>query len=189
MPPAATPVVPTLARWLNGHPEQAIVQRALHDVFIMESPPGSNSGLTIEYYNTRAGVPPRSPYCASALSSWAWDTGHVTPPLPHDPYWHAHKLPREYGPASTDAWWAWGMIEQRVEDHPEVGFAIVYGRHDNPEHIGIVIRTAPLLMTFEANTGLGGRYNREGVLFDRRTPDLKLDDNILGFIDMRRRAA
>lgn len=177
-------VAPSLARWLNGHTAQALVQRAMMDLFIMESPPGSNRGATIDSYNLACGVPEGSPYCASSLAAWARDSLYAIPPLPLDPYWKLHNLPEAYGPASTDAWWAWAFHESRERDEPEPGYALVYGRKNNPEHIALVIRTTPLLMTMEANTGLNGQYNREGVLFDRRTPDLKTADNILGFIDM-----
>ena len=176
--------VPELARWIpDAEPGKITVQRALLDIFLMESPPGSNRGSTIDSYNRACGVAVGSPYCASSLAAWWRDTGLAIPPMPGDPFWAAHRLPAAYGPASTDAWREWALITSRWTDTPVLGGAIVYGRHNNPEHIALVIRLSPLLMTEEANTTADGRYNREGVIFDRRVVDLKTNDRVLGFID------
>jgi hypothetical protein len=55
------------------------VERALRDVFLMEAPPGSNRGKSIDEYNTRAGSPLGSPYCASAVTAWWEDVGLEVP--------------------------------------------------------------------------------------------------------------
>lgn len=172
-----------LARWLSdADPGKRVVVRALEDVFLLETPPGSNRSATIDEYNTRWGVPLGSPYCASALSSWLADTGYVVPPKRGDRWWAEHGLPREYGPASTDAWYAWALRVGRFVDHPRPGYAVLYGHGQDASHIGLVIRTDPLLMTIEANTSLDGQFNREGVAFDRKVIE-RTNTRLLGYID------
>lgn len=177
-----TTVAPSLARWLaDSDPGKRPVQRSLMDAFIMESPPGSNRGATIDSYNLACGVPVGSPYCGSSAAAWWRDSDLEIPPLPGDPFWPEHKLPSAYGPASTDAWYAWLLIAGRFTSKPAPGYVVLYGKGKNPEHMAMIIRASPVVMTMEANTGLDGKYNREGVLFDRRVLDLKTNDRVIGF--------
>jgi hypothetical protein len=172
-----------LARWLaDTDPGKPPVVRALEDVFLLETPLGSNRGATIDAYNARWGVPLGSPYCASSLSSWLDDVGYVIPPRKGDPWWAAHGLPRDYGPASTDAWYAWAVRVGRFVDAPRIGFAVLYGTHHDPHHIELIIRLTPLLEAFGANVGIAGGPAREGVAFDNRYLE-RTSTNILGYVD------
>lgn len=178
---------PRPARWIDKRaPGRVAVERALADVFIMESPPGSNRGYTIDAYNKACGVPEGSPYCASALAAWWRDAGLRLPPMPGDEFWTRNKLPTAYGPASTDAWRAWALVEALWMSEPVVGGAVVYGTGRDATHIGIVIRTSPVVMSFEANTTLDGHFSREGIAFDRKTLDRERKEMVLGYIDVPR---
>jgi hypothetical protein len=192
--PAFNPFL-LLARWAKyGVQARAklAVQRALCDFLVMEAPPGSNRGASIDDYNVAAGAPvpddPTAkgpPYCASALTRWYRDAGLETPPM--DPAWWAqHKrkdgTPLPYlPPSSCDAWRLWGLLTDRFLTSPVVGAAVLYGEETDATHIGIVARVTPLLVTFEANTSADGKFNREGFCFDRKFID-RHDSRVIGFI-------
>lgn len=153
-----------LAPWLGDDtaPVRA-VRRALCDVFIAESPPGSNRGRRIDLYNALAGVAVGSAYCAAAVGFW----------------WRYAGLEVPSGYVSTDNWYWWALRTRRFLP-PEAasrvvpGAAILYGTgaKGNPAfHIGLVIRTTPWLCTFEANTSRAGAPRREGEAFDRKWYD------------------
>lgn len=145
------------------------VERALRDVFLMESPPGSNRGASVDAYNTRAGAPLGSPYCASAATVWWEDVGL--------------EVPKE-GRASCDVLYRWALETGRFHHAPVIGSLILYGTgaKDNPaDHVGIVIRLTPLLITFEANTSMDGQFNKEGFAFDRKVIDRLSTRPILGY--------
>jgi hypothetical protein len=145
------------------------VERALRDAFLMESPPGSNRGKSIDSYNTRAGAPLGSPYCASAATAWWEDVGLEVPARDR---------------ASCNVLYRWSLATRRFHHAPAIGALMLYGtgNKDNPSnHVGIVIRLTPLLVTFEANTSMDGRFNREGFCFDRKLVD-RLTPNVLGFV-------
>jgi hypothetical protein len=146
------------------------VERALRDAFLMESPPGSNRGATIDSYNKRAGAPLGSPYCASAATAWWEDVGLEVPAS---------------GRASCDVLYRWALTTGRFHHAPAVGALILYGsgaRNDPASHVGIVIRLTPLLMTLEANTSLDGLYNREGFCFDRKRIEPLTMRPVLGYV-------
>jgi hypothetical protein len=145
------------------------VERALRDAFLMEAPVGSNRSASIDSYNRRAGAPLGSPYCASAATAWWEDVGLEVP---------AH------GRASCDLLYRWSLTSRRFHHLPVVGALILYGtgKRDNPsDHVGIVIRLTPLLLSFEANTSMDGRFNREGFAFDRKIVE-RTDSRVLGFV-------
>jgi hypothetical protein len=145
------------------------VERALRDVFLMESPPGSNRGKSIDEYNTRAGSPLGSPYCASAATAWWEDVGLEVP---------------ERDRASCDVLYRWALTTRRFHHAPSIGALILYGTgdRDNPSnHVGLVIRLAPLTLSLEANTSMDGRFNREGFAFDRKIVE-RTDKRVLGFV-------
>jgi hypothetical protein len=144
------------------------VERALRDAFLMEAPPGSNRGKSIDEYNRRAGCAIGSPYCASAATAWWEDVGLEVP---------------ERDRASCDVLYRWALLTRRFHHKPVVGALILYGtgKKDNPsDHVGIVIRVTPLLVSLEANTSMDGRFNREGFCFDRRVIE-RTDKRVLGF--------
>jgi hypothetical protein len=145
------------------------VERALRDAFLMEAPPGSNRGKSIDAYNRRAGATLGSPYCASAATAWWEDVGLEVP---------AH------GRASCDLLYRWALTSRRFHHLPVVGALLLYGTGkpaDTSNHVAIVIRLTPILLVFSANTGMDGKFNREGFAFDRRVID-RLTPNVLGFI-------
>lgn len=143
-------MVPELARWLSRDTPalaRAIVQRALTDVGVVEMPPGSNRSGVIDEYNLRAGVPPGSYWCASAVGAWWKDCGAEVPP----------------GYASCDAWLRW---RGGLSPVPTPGAAVLYGRPGDATHIGVVVRVTPVLLSVEGNTTLGGEFNRNGIAVD-----------------------
>ena len=171
-----------LARWLPGGVDakaRIAVQRALCDAFLMEAPPGSNRGKSIDEYNIAAGGRLGDPYCASAFTAWWRAAGLETPP--HDAgWWIQHKL-KYLPPASCDAWRLWALLTDRFTTYPEIGGAVLYGTPEDATHIGMVIRLDPLLMTFEANTSADGKFNREGFCFDRKFLD-RASTRLIGFV-------
>jgi hypothetical protein len=169
---------PRVGRWLvdpldERHNDVACraglaVERALRDVFLMESPPGSNRGKSIDEYNRRAGVALGSPYCASAATAWWEDVGLEVP---------------KQGRADCDVLYRWALTTGRFHHAPAVGALILYGTGKQPDpasHVGIVIRLTPLLMSFEANTSIDGLYNREGFCFDRKVIE-RTNTRVLGY--------
>lgn len=137
--PAATPAL-----------NRAIVQRALLDIGICEMPPGSNRSGRIDEYVRAVGSPLGSFWCAAAVAAWWREAGAETPP-------------RDAG--SCDAWWAWGLKTFRVAGEPAPGAAVLFGVPGDAQHIGVIVRTSPLLLSVDGNTSLGG-YSRNGVAVD-----------------------
>ena len=128
---------PAMAGWLEGSPDAlgtAIVMRLFRDLLICEEPPSSNRGARIDAYNTRAGAPLGSYWCASFLACVWDDAGAETP---------------GYGLApSCDEWVRYakreGLWVPKTE-RPKVGNAVLYGTPTDAHHIGCIVRTAPIL--------------------------------------------
>jgi hypothetical protein len=160
-------VVPrSLASWAppdTGALHLAIVKRALTDVGICEIPPGSNRSGRIDEYVTAVGSPLGSFWCAAAVTAWWREAGAETPP-------------RLAG--SCDAWMQWGVATGRWSERAAMGAAVVYGRPGDASHIGVVVRTAPLLLAVEGNTTLGG-FNRNGVAVALKEVDA---GRVLGYV-------
>lgn len=171
---------PRGARWLpdvqdttSNSPRHVLaVERALRDACLFEAPPGSNRGATIDEYNRRVGAPLGSPYCCSAAVAWLTDVGFDV-----------------IQTAGCDELYRWALKYNKFRGSlKEVipGSLVLYGTgvKDNPaEHVGIIIRLSPLVVTFEANTGVDGKYNREGFAFWPRILDLKFPRMpILGYV-------
>ena len=107
---------PRGARWLASAMDERhddancrailAVERALRDVFLMEAPPGSNRSTTIDAYNTRAGAPLGSPYCASAATAWWEDVGLEVPASDR---------------ASCDVLYKWALTTGRFHHAPVIG--------------------------------------------------------------------
>jgi hypothetical protein len=155
-----------LARW--APPETpalalAVARRALADVGICEEPPGSNRGPQVDAYVQAVGAPLASFWCAAAVAAWFRDCGAAIPPT---------------SAASCDVWMGWAKLNGLWQSHPSIGAAVVYGKPTDANHIGVVVRTSPLLLAVEGNTALEA-YSRNGVAVD-----LKLVNpaRVLGYV-------
>ena len=168
---------PAMAGWLEGSPDAlgtAIVMRLFRDLLICEEPPSSNRGARIDAYNTRAGAPLGSYWCASFLACVWDDAGAETP---------------GYGLApSCDEWVRYakreGLWVPKTE-RPKVGDAVLYGTPTDAHHIGCIVRTAPILRTIEGNTAVAG-FNRNGEGVEAKTVDLA---KVVGYVRPRKRPA
>lgn len=146
--------------WLSGKgniaPDKlgyAIARRAALDIGICEDPPGSNRGIRIDEYNTLAGVPKGSYWCASAAGAWYKESGAKTP----------------NGYASCDSWLYYCKKNSLFISEPVIGGIVLYGIIGDAQHIGVVVRLYPYLMTIEANTTLDG-YSRNGEVVTIKAP-------------------
>lgn len=139
------------AAWLDDtvpELEQAIVRRAMCDIGIVEMPPGSNRSPRIDEYVAAVGSPAGSRWCAAALAAWWRDAGAVIP---------AHDA------GSCNAWMAWAKRQGYWSDKPAAGHGVVYGRNGIAVHIGVIVRTTPLLLSTEGNTSIAGSFDPNGV--------------------------
>lgn len=127
-----------------------IAERALMDIGICEIPLGSNRSGRIDEYVNAVGSPLGSYWCAAAVSAWYREAGAKTPP-------------KDAG--SCDAWVAWAKASNTWTSNPAIGRAVVYGKPTDASHIGVVIRTDPLLLSVEGNTSLDA-YDRNGIAVD-----------------------
>jgi hypothetical protein len=141
----------------------AIVRRALLDVGICEMPPGSNRSGRIDEYNLSARTGLGSYWCASAVRAWWSESGAQVP---------------NTGAASCDVWMEWAKKTKRWSQKPIEGAAVVYGKPEDANHIGVVVRISPLLLSVEGNTSLGG-FDRNGVAIDLKQVN---EQRLLGFI-------
>jgi hypothetical protein len=86
--------------------------------------------------------------------------------------------------ASCDILYSWALRTGRFHHSPAIGAWILYGKGYAPDpanHVGIVIRLTPVLMTLEANTSADGLFNREGFIFDRKLIERLTTRPILGY--------
>ena len=141
-----------------------IVHRALRDVGIVEDPLGSNRRIRIDAMTRRAGLVPPQWWCAIWAGAVFADAGA--------------KVPAGY--PLTDKWLPY------ITDTPTIGAAILYGhRRRGPvrpdmdaQHIGIVVRLEPLMLTIEGNRGFAGATSN-GVAVDIGPVVLR---RILGYV-------
>lgn len=140
----------------------AICDRALQDILICEKPKGSNRGGRIDTYNTRAGAPLASYWCASAATAWYVDAGADVPPS---------------GRASCQTLMEWAHKNGIWFSEPVIGAMVLYGTPDGSggwkknaaghyaHHVGLVLRTDPYICSFEGNTAFSGfSSNGEAML-------------------------
>jgi hypothetical protein len=152
---------------------KAIVFRALADVGICETPPSSNRSGRIDKYNSRAGAPLASYWCASAATSWYVDAGADVPPS---------------GRASCDVIMAWAKKEglwEPKESVPLPGWMVLYGTPADAHHIGVIIRGSPYQISAEGNTAFGG-FSRNGEAVLVKKVDLT---RVVGYVRPRARKA
>lgn len=166
---------PVFAPWLPSNTAPVIrdlIVRASLDIGITEMPPGSNRSGIIDEYNIRAGGKVGDYWCATAMGAWWQDVGLLAP--------------KGYG--SCDAWVAFAKETGRwipVGSTPPVGSAVLYGKPGVPpdaQHIGLLIRWAPLPITIEGNTTIEGSAfgaSRNGVAVSVK--ELTKTDPILGY--------
>lgn len=151
----------------------AIAKRAMCDIGICEDPPGSNRSGRINEYNSAAGVPAGSYWCASAVTAW-WREAMESLNLPV-------QLPP--GSASCDHWMEWAKTTRRWQSAPQIGAAVLYGHGNDAKHIGVIIRTVPLVLSIEGNTTVEGANfgsSRNGVAVSLK--EVTKTDPVLGFV-------
>jgi hypothetical protein len=162
----AAPVPRSLAAWLGTDTPPlalAIVKRALIDVGICENPLNSNRSPRIDEYLSAVGTAPGQPWCAAAVSAWWREAGAETPP--------------SLG-ASCDQWLKWATETRRWSNAPVPGAAVLYGKPGDASHIGVVVRTSPVVLSVEGNTSLAG-YSREGIAVTLKAVAM---DRVLGYV-------
>jgi hypothetical protein len=103
------------------------------------------------------------PWCAAAVSAWWRESGAAIPPGES---------------ASCDRWREWAQATGRWRSDPIIGAAVVYGTPGDASHIGVVVRTTPLLLSVEGNTSLMG-YSRNGLAVDLKQVSL---ERVLGYV-------
>ncbi len=153
------PWVPSTTPPLN----LAIARRALMDIGICEIPPGSNRSGRIDEYVKAVGSPLGSYWCAAAVSAWFREVGAKIPPN---------------AAGSCDTWMNWAKKNNQWFNTPIIGSAVVYGKPGDASHIGVIVRTDPLLLSVEGNTSLGG-FDRNGVAVDLKSVD---KSRVLGYV-------
>lgn len=158
---------PAPARWLpHDTPDlqRNIIDRALLDVCICETPLGSNRSGVIDSYNNAVGVPAGSYWCASAVSAWWREAGA--------------DVPGAQGSASCDTWMAWAKKSGRWSETPSYGAAVLYGTDADAHHIGVIVRLEPALFSLEGNTSIGG-FDRNGIVVALKLVDTK---RVVGYV-------
>jgi hypothetical protein len=141
----------------------AIAKRALLDVGICEMPPNSNRSGRIDEYLLACGSLVGQPWCAAAVAAWWRESGAAIP---------------QREPASCDQWREWARATGRWREAPIIGAAVVYGTPADANHIGVVVRTTPLLLSVEGNTSLAG-FSRNGLAVDLKQVSA---ERVLGYV-------
>ena len=146
--------------------QRVIVENALRCIGALEEPLGSNRGAEIDKWNLRAGVPVGSYWCASWAGAMWQDAGA--------------EVPKGY--ASCDAWLFWSRQTNRYTSHTAApGCAVLYGKGSDARHIGLIIRTMPLVLAVEANTTVeGAAFERNGTAVALKVVNER--DPVLGFV-------
>ncbi|MBC7841897.1 MAG: hypothetical protein H7099_06280 [Gemmatimonadaceae bacterium] len=147
---------------------RALISRAIADISaVVEEPLGSNRGPIIDEYNRRAGAPVGSYWCASAVGAWMIDCG----------------FPMPIGYASCDNIMAWGKKTGRWSVLPALGAMVLYGKPADANHVGLVSRLAPLVLSIEGNTTVEGgsaEQSRNGEAVSQKR--VNSADPVLGYV-------
>lgn len=125
----------------------AIARWALARVGVYEIPPGSNRSGLIDAWNTAAGAPLGSAWCASFAAA-AWRENGVEP----------------LADASCQNWHMRATTGERWVATPGIGDIALYDFSTTAgiaDHAGVVVRIEPSIETVEGNTSETG--SREGV--------------------------
>jgi hypothetical protein len=172
---------PSVAGWLTPDLpglNKAIVFRAMADIGICENPPSSNRSGRIDTYNTRAGAPLGSYWCASEATACYVDAGADVPPADR---------------ASCDVIMAWSKHEGLFIPVLQAGnigvvlpgMMVLYGTPADVHHVGILIRATPYQIDVEGNTSFAG-FSRNGEAMLVKKVDL---DRVVGYVRPRARKA
>jgi hypothetical protein len=160
----------SLAPWLPADTlsgTRAVIERALKDIGLLETPLGSNRSGRIDEYNRAAGVAEGSYWCASACGAWWRECGF--------------EVPRGY--ASCDAWLTWAKVTQRWRRMPELGAAVLYGVPGDARHIGLIVRLTPAVLSVEGNTTVeGSAFERNGTAVAMKLVTDR--DPVLGYVSL-----
>lgn len=139
----------------------AILERTRLDLGILEVPHASNRGPEIDRYLRRAHVPEaliaagKGWWCAAWAGCMWLDAGA--------------SVPADFG--SCDAWLPFlePCSARELATRAAPGDVVLYGLHKagrlDAHHIGIVWRTAPLVLSVEGNRGFAGTTNN-GIAVD-----------------------
>lgn len=148
-----------------------VIARAMLDlVAVLEEPLGSNRGWMIDEYLQRSGLDQaaitagKGYWCAAAVGAWYEDAGLVPPK----------------GRASCDRWMEWAKATGRWSTTPVLGAAVLYGKPGDAQHIGLVVRLQPLVLSIEGNTTIESGFSRNGIAVAVKVVDPKTDP-ILGY--------
>jgi hypothetical protein len=139
------------APWLDDtvHPVRAAIARwAIARIGVYELPPGSNRSGLIDEWNSLAGAPLGSPWCASFARA-AWTENGVAP----------------LGDASCENWHMKAAAAGRMVSIPGIADIALFDFGTTPgvaDHAGVVVRITPTILTAEGNTDEAG--SREGVM-------------------------
>lgn len=146
------------------------IRYALDNLGVLELPPGSNRSPRIDAWMAAVASPLGESWCAAFLAGVYRRSALPFPPSSAG----AVHVWREWAQANG----TWSPADP-ADPGPEVGDAVVYdfAGDGQGDHIGIVVRTDPLILTVEGNTDITG--SREGIgvfLQDRR------GKGVLGYI-------
>ena len=133
-----------------------IARLAGQEIGICENPPGSNRGEEIDQYNTEAGSPLASYWCANFVG-YCYKRGNAF-------------VPNAYG--NCDNWLKFAKLTGTFSPLPEIGAAVLYGKSTDIKHIGIVVRLFPYLLVVEGNTTLDG-FSSNGEIVAMKMPRQK----------------
>jgi hypothetical protein len=162
---------PRICGWLADHNSTAfqrrIVERAMLDVGILETPLASNRGVRIDAYTKRAGLP--IPKNKTTGEGWWWCAIWAGAVLIDS----GSYVPQDY--AACDSWLPY------LDKTPTIGSAVLYGVRGDAHHIGIIARLEPMVLTIEGNRGYAGTTNN-GIAVDIG-PMMRRD--ILGYFHPR----
>jgi hypothetical protein len=125
-----------------------IVREAMAHLGVCEEPPGSNRGPEIDAWNRRARVAVGSYWCASFAGAMWWSAGLVPPP--------------NY--ASCDVLMQWAKDTGRWSTNvATLGALVLYGKPGDANHVGIVVRVSPVVLSVEGNTQIDSGFSRNGI--------------------------
>lgn len=164
-----------LAPWLPASTSQLrrdLVYRAMVDIGLCETPPGSNRSGRIDEYLRASGLAEseilagRGYWCAAALGAWTREVDA----------WTAARC------YSCDEWLFQARRKGLVrpsDEEPQPGDIVLYGAGDDAVHCGVVIRTViyphqRLILSVEGNTSVGGStVSRNGIAVAMKSVDEK----------------